>query len=180
MFDEYDVAKTEEYKIGRFRIVLDQINNDGNMYPYSFIEVKDSVAVLAKVEDKFIFIQQYRHTIKGVELEIPGGAIDEGEKPEQTAKRELEEETGYYADSLKLLGSFYPSVGISNEKCFLYFAECSKSKVAKHEPLERISVSLISEKEINEAILNGKLKHSMALVAWLKYEKRNENAGKDY
>ncbi len=45
MFDEYDVVKTEEYKIGRFRIVLDQINNDGNMYPYSFIEVKDSVAI---------------------------------------------------------------------------------------------------------------------------------------
>ncbi len=180
LFDEYDVVKTEEYKLGRFRIVLDQVNHDGKEYPYSFIDVKDSVAVLAKVEDKFVFIQQYRHTIKKIELEIPGGAIEEGETPKQAAMRELSEETGYYADRIELLGLFYPTIGISNEKCFLYYAECSKTKTVKHDPLEKISTSLLNAKDISDLMNSGRIRHSMALVAWLKYKMREENAYKNH
>ena len=46
--EEYDVIKTEQVELGRFRITLDTVRKDGNEYPYSYVDLKDSVAVLAK------------------------------------------------------------------------------------------------------------------------------------
>ena len=56
-------------------------------------------------------------------LELPAGTREPDELPELTAARELHEETGFRARSLRLLQSFYPSPGIMDEEMFLYVAE---------------------------------------------------------
>ena len=58
-------------------------------------------------------------------LEIPAGKIDpgEGQNPEMTAARELEEETGYRAKSLSHLTSMYLSPGFANEVLHIYHAQ---------------------------------------------------------
>ncbi|MDQ0858529.1 NUDIX hydrolase [Bacillus sp. V2I10] len=83
-----------------------------------------AVAVIAITkENKIVMVQQYRKAMERVLVEIPAGKLEKGEQPEVTAKRELEEETGYTTESLQHLLSFYTSPGFADELVHLYFTE---------------------------------------------------------
>ena len=167
--NEYRVVNTTNIGLGRFLIHLDTIDKNGSLYPYSYVEQKNSVGVLAFCGDKIVLIRQYRHTMKTYEYEIPGGEIIEGENPLEVAKREMLEETGYLVDTIEKLGVYYPSPGSSNEKCYLYKAYCHQYSNPKHEPLEYMTIELVGEGSFNKMILNNSIKHGMGLVAWLYY-----------
>src|SRR4051812_26335428 len=84
--------------------------DDGKHHPYyTLITRPYSVVILALTSDKhYILTEEYRHPIKKFLLSCPGGYMEEGEDPLNAAKRELLEETGYSAESFKLLGAAYP------------------------------------------------------------------------
>ncbi|MRX74318.1 NUDIX domain-containing protein [Bacillus lacus] len=83
-----------------------------------------AVAVIARTsENKLLLVEQYRKPLERTLVEIPAGKLEEGEEPIVTAKRELEEETGYTTDKLSLLISFYTSPGFADELVHLYLAE---------------------------------------------------------
>ena len=71
-------------------------------------------AVLLPVtgDGRVILIRQFRYAAGETLLEVPAGTIDPGETPEQTAVRELVEETGYHAGKLEKLAEFFPSPGV--------------------------------------------------------------------
>ena len=165
----YQVIRTDEAKLGRFKVILDTVEYQGETYPYSYVVQKDSVGVLGFDEDKIILIRQYRHSIKSYEYEIPGGGIELGEKPTDVAAREMLEETGYMAGDIVELGAYYPSPGSSNEVCYLFTAKCKKVKEPDTEPLEFMDAVLVDEQGFTQMIQSGEFKHSMGLVAWLKY-----------
>jgi nudix-type nucleoside diphosphatase (YffH/AdpP family) len=95
------------------------------------LERGNSVAVLVFNLDtqKIILINQFRYpTYKnghGWVTEIIAGMVDEGEKPEESARRELLEEAGLTISSFEHICDFYPSPGGSSEMIFLYYAEVS-------------------------------------------------------
>ena len=81
-------------------------------------------AVLLPVtaDRRVILIRQFRYAAGEILLEVPAGTIDPGESPEQTARRELVEETGYHAQRLEKLAEFFPSPGILAECMHLFLA----------------------------------------------------------
>lgn len=170
MENRYNVVSTRRTVLGRFSIRLDIVEKEGSGYPYSFIEAKNSVAVLARMDDRFVLIRQYRHSIQKYILEIPGGSIENGEVPKQAAKREFLEETGYEAENIIPLGSFYPTAGSSSERCWLYYAECGSKSGQRLDPLESLIVELVQEKELEYKIMKGEFVHGAGLAAWLKYK----------
>jgi 8-oxo-dGTP pyrophosphatase MutT (NUDIX family) len=90
---------------------------------FYFFKQADYVSILAYTKKKkFLLVKQYRPAIQKFTIEIPGGLVDKGEKPINAAKRELKEETGYYAQKLVYLGSFYVDVGRLENKIHCYFA----------------------------------------------------------
>ncbi|MBB5326295.1 ADP-ribose pyrophosphatase [Anoxybacillus tepidamans] len=74
-------------------------------------------------EGKLVLVRQYRKALERVLVEIPAGKLEKGEEPLATARRELEEETGYVARSIRHLVSFYTSPGFADELIHLYVAE---------------------------------------------------------
>ena len=62
---------------------------------------------------RILLVRQYRLPAQKFLWELPAGTIDPGEKPLQTARRELIEETGYRAKKWQKLAEFYPEPGIS-------------------------------------------------------------------
>ena len=79
------------------------------MSPYHVVEVADWVNVVAISEaGNVILVEQYRHAVQRVLLEIPAGHVDPKEDREAAARRELLEETGYGGGTWHALGALHP------------------------------------------------------------------------
>jgi ADP-ribose pyrophosphatase len=75
-----------------------------------------SVVLLPVTRDKtLLLVRQYRYAVNAHVLEVPAGTIDDGEVPEEAARRELAEETGYVPGRLEKLAEYYPSPGFLDE-----------------------------------------------------------------
>jgi len=84
---------------------------------------KEAVAVIAETDDGgLILTEQFRKPVNARVIDFPAGLIDGDEGPEETAKRELEEETGYTCDSVELLVKGPSSPGITSEIISVYRA----------------------------------------------------------
>ncbi|EOT0345627.1 NUDIX hydrolase [Listeria monocytogenes] len=82
-----------------------------------------AVAIIPFSEDGGMYlVEQYRKPLEKTIIEIPAGKMEPGEDPLVTARRELEEETGFQSDDLTYLTSFYISPGFANELLHIYVA----------------------------------------------------------
>ncbi len=87
------------------------------------VEHPGGVCIAAVDSNRNIFlVDQFRYPMGEVVTELPAGKLEWGEDPDSAAERELKEETGFTADSIKCLGVTYPSPGFSAEKLYLYLA----------------------------------------------------------
>ena len=73
-------------------------------------------------DDRIVMVRQYRHSVERELLELPAGTIEPNEKPIETARRELIEETGYEAGSIQPLAEFFTSPGILTERMYAFVA----------------------------------------------------------
>lgn len=100
------------------------VTPDGHVIePYYVLEYPDWVSCLVLSSDlkEVTMLHHYRHAISDYVLEVPGGVIDEGESPEQTVKRELEEELGLTGAIISKTGVTYtnPSMLTNKDHCFV-------------------------------------------------------------
>jgi 8-oxo-dGTP pyrophosphatase MutT (NUDIX family) len=74
-------------------------------------------------EREVVLIRQYRHGTREVTLEIPGGIVEAGDSPQEAARRELLEETGYEAEEMIGLGFVHPNPAFLDNRCFTFLAQ---------------------------------------------------------
>lgn len=97
---------------------------DGKQSEYDVLTHNGAVAIVPIDSDGNIwFVKQYRPAIEKFLLEIPAGLKEDGEKPEDCAIRETQEEIGKKPQKLLLLQEFYSAPGYSNEYMYLYLAD---------------------------------------------------------
>jgi len=126
---------------------------------YYVMEQGDVSGVFAITEDRQVVLNlQYKHGIREVVREIPAGMIDAGETPEQAARRELEEETGYEATNLLLVSTLIASPTTVTNRFFVYLATDVKLTGEKDShPREVITNELVSVDEIWKYVEEGKI-----------------------
>ena len=73
-------------------------------------------------EKKVVFVEQYRPGTDSITLELPGGMADLNEKPINSAKRELLEETGFSSNDWSKIGWVHPNPAILNNICHTFIA----------------------------------------------------------
>src|SRR5690625_1690558 len=118
--------QTEEIYNGKVvKLRVDEVTlPNGQTSKRELLTHQGAAAIIPVTQDhKIIFVRQYRKAVEKMLIEIPAGLIDEGEKPEETAIRELEEETGYTTDNLIFVTSFYPTPGYTDELIYIYFTK---------------------------------------------------------
>ncbi|MGH7682927.1 MAG: NUDIX hydrolase [Vulcanimicrobiaceae bacterium] len=90
---------------------------------YYAVEGPDYVCVLALTDERqIVLVRQFRPAVEEFTLELPSGLVDDGEKPQLTAARELNEETGYRVRSLELMGELRPDTGRLENRLWCFFA----------------------------------------------------------
>jgi len=115
--------------------------------------------------NEVVLIRQYRHGVREVLWEIPGGAVDEGEDPMEGVKRELLEETGYTAPDFVQIGKLYPNPAIQGNSMY-YFLAMNSEKVDGQslDWGEEIDVKLVPLDELIEMARRGKLMHALQVA----------------
>lgn len=129
-----------------------------------------AVCVIPVLDDgRVVMEKQFRYPIDQVIWEIPAGKLDfREEDPLEAAKRELREETGYFADSWRHLGVFYPAAAYSDEKIHMYLAEGLHTGQRDLDEDEFLDVELVPLNVLVDMVMSGEITDAKTQIAVLK------------
>jgi len=128
-------------------------------------------------DEQVVLVQQWRHGTRSVHIETPGGLMDADETPEQCARRELLEETGYEAGELVHLGTVHPNPAIqSNLQHYILATNCRQAGALKLDHAEDIAVRLAPLSGIARMIESGEITHGIVIGGfyWLDLYRRRQ------
>lgn len=143
---------------------------DGKNAKREIVRHHGAVALLCiTADDKMIFVKQWREPLRKTTLEVPAGKIEPAEEqsPEETAKRELNEEVRLRAERLEQIAVFYTSPGFADEKMFLYHAQglLPVAQALPQDDDEFLNVYELTLAEAQEQIKAGLICDSKTIMA---------------
>ncbi len=138
---------------------------DGTEGIYTIIDFPDFACVLPVFGDKFVLIRNYRYPIDEFVLEVPAGLIDEGEPPEETVRRELEEETGYRLKNIRKLCTYQPIASLNTQTAHIFMGDAEEGGAKKRDPLEDMETVLLPIDEVYRMLDKGELTHPHTMLA---------------
>lgn len=149
----------------------DTVEVNGNIAEWDYIHHDGAAAVVAVNEHgKLFMVRQYRNALDRFTLELPAGKLDDPKEPTlDCAKRELEEETGYYTDDFEYLLTVNTTVAFCNEKIDLYLARNLKKTQQHLDPDEEINVELWAVEDLKQLIYQGKITDSKTVAGIMTY-----------
>lgn len=163
------VEESFNFKIFQAKWVKQQNPINKELHRFIRLDSLDWVNIIPLTKDKqVVMIEQYRHGIDEITLEIPGGLIDKMEKPIQAAMRECIEETGFAAEEVPILvGMNHPNPAFLNNRCYSFlWKNVEKKYQQKLDTNEIINIKLIPICEINSLIKSKVISHSLVLNAF--------------
>jgi ADP-ribose pyrophosphatase len=133
----------------------------------------------AEGEERLLMVRQYRHGAGIITTEFPAGLVDPGEEPLAAAARELEEETGYRAGRMTLLGRVSPNPAFMTNWFSTYLAEdlVRVGELSLDDTEELLPLTL-SRAELGRRIGTGELVNSLTLVSFFLWEQQAVMGGR--
>ena len=158
------LLQTRVFSVDRQK--MREISPEAKTGDFYVIRAPDWVNVVALTEaGDLVLIEQWRHGIDAVTLEIPGGMIDPGESPLAAAARELLEETGFTADEWAPLGVVRPNPAIQDNRCYTFLAKNARQTHDTHfDGNERCRLVLAPWAQVPQLIQTGKIDHALVVA----------------
>src|SRR3990172_1182728 len=157
---EYRVVESQTiFDHPAVRIVVDTLEHRGRQRRYFYlaspIEAVATVGVTAFQE--IILTRQYRHPVGRVIYDLPAGRLNPGEDPLEGARREFEEETGYYPQRIQRLGYYNQFPGTLRAATNLFFASNLRPTRQNLDEGEELELVMLPVSQGLELILNGEV-----------------------
>jgi 8-oxo-dGTP pyrophosphatase MutT (NUDIX family) len=141
---------------------------DGTTFGRDLVHHPGAVSIVPVDDDhSVLMVRQYRAAIDADMLEIPAGKRDvEGEPPEETAQRELEEEVGVRAGRIEKLAEFYNSPGFCDEYSYVFLGlDLRPTQSSAHSPEEAaMQIERVSLDEVPMLIRTGRLVDAKSII----------------
>jgi len=168
-FQEKTLSSTYIYQGRVINLRQDRVNLPGGRETTrEIVEHPGAVVILALTnEKKIVMIRQFRKPAEEVLWELPAGTIEPGEDLEKCARRELEEETGYYPRKVKKIITFFSTPGFCNERLTLFLVENLEKRNKNEEADEFIKVELIDLKEALRLVKENIIKDAKTIIGIL-------------
>jgi len=148
-----------------FDVTVDTIKEGELVYQREIVRHPGSAVIVPVFADETIaLVRQYRHPAVKYLLEIPAGTLNDGERPEIGAARELEEELGVVAGRMEKLTEFFVSPGFCEEKMWVYLATDLTQTKQKLDDDELIEIVRVSFSEALEMISAGEIEDAKTII----------------
>jgi 8-oxo-dGTP pyrophosphatase MutT (NUDIX family) len=160
----HDLLETRIFKLFAERWVSPRT---GEEHTFSVISSRDFTNVVALDRaGQLILVRQFRFGTGEFTIEVPGGMVDPGEHPRDTAARELREETGYHAGRIVDLGFAYPNPAIQDNKVHMFLMyDCERLGEPELDAGEDIELFLCSPEQAERMVESGEISHALVAVA---------------
>ena len=151
-----------------FDVTVDTVREGDQTYVREIVHHRGSAVMVPAFDDGTIaLVRQYRHPAVKFLLELPAGTLNEKERPEEGAARELEEELGVVAGKLEKLCEFFVSPGFCEEKMWLYLATDLKETKQRLEEDELIEVVRLPIDRALQMITDGEIEDAKTIIGLL-------------
>ncbi len=152
------------YSTAWFDVISKRIEDSEE--PYYSLRMLDYVAVVALTANhEIILVRQYRPAVEQYTLELPSGHVEKDHTPEESARLELVEETGFTAPQLEFLGTLLSDTGRNENRMWCYLAHAARPPSADWVPEKGIDVILAPMDEVHDMILRGEFGHALNMAA---------------
>jgi ADP-ribose pyrophosphatase len=164
--EQPQIIHSEEIFRGRvFDVTVDTILEHDTTYKREVVHHPGSAVIVPAFPDGTVaLVRQYRHPAVRYLLEIPAGTLNRGERPEEGAARELEEELGFVAGKLQKLSEFFVSPGFCEEKMWLYLATEMVATEQRLEDDELLDVVRLPLRQALEMISDGEIEDAKTII----------------
>ena len=143
---------------------------DGGEQIYPVLVAGVAVGILPFVEpDQVLLVRQYRHLVRGLSWELPGGGALPGEDPAVAAQRELREEAGYRAARMEFLTVFHPANAYLDETGYCFVATGLTADPLPADDDEFLERAVLPFDQVLRMTLEGEITESYTKVAVLQY-----------
>jgi ADP-ribose pyrophosphatase len=151
-----------------FDVTVDTVREHGQTHVREVVHHPGSAVILPVFEDNTIaLVKQYRHPAVKYLLELPAGTLNDRERPEVGAARELEEELGLVAGRLEKVSEFFISPGFLSEKMWLYVATDLQETQQRLEEDEAIEIVRLSIESALQMITDNEIEDAKTIIGLL-------------
>jgi ADP-ribose pyrophosphatase len=160
------------YSCEGFDIVTETVRfPDGERAEFDYLSEGDSVVILPFTPDgDVVVIDEWRQAVKRSNRGFPAGGVEPGEEPDEAARRELREETGYEAGALERMATMEPANGFSDAVFRYYIArECERTGEQDLDYNESIDVETVAFDGLVESVRDGDVRDGRTAFAVLYY-----------
>ena len=162
------LKRTVIYQGHVIRLIRETLELNGKRIIRETVQHPGAVVIVPMLpRSRLVFVRQYRRAIDRELLELPAGTLGHGESRRTCAQRELQEETGWHAGSLRQIGQFYAAPGVISEQLTIFLAQGLRYVGANPDADEFIQPVILTMPEALRRIRTGTLCDGKSIIGVL-------------